>query len=316
MARVLAGLRRYQEAPRPRARPSMPALATRHGAALRDYGGDGPAILFVPSLINPPTVLDLARRSLLRWLSRRGRRVLLLDWGWAGPDRRDLSVAGHVEEILLPLLAEVEGPADLAGYCLGGTMAAAAAQLAGARSLALIAAPWRFGGFGPKDRLRLARLWEANRGLAESFGRLPMEVLQSAFWSLDPDRTVAKFETFAALADADARAFVALEDWANDGPPLSFAAASELFEDFFARDLPGSRGWRVGGQAIDPGALPCPVLNIVSATDRIVPAASAPLGGERLELARGHVGMVVGSNAKTELWAPLAAWLSRVSPAC
>ncbi|HEY0117045.1 MAG TPA: alpha/beta hydrolase, partial [Allosphingosinicella sp.] len=81
MQRALAGLRRYQEARRPRTRPAMPVLASRLGASLRDYGGTGPDLLFVPSLINPPTVLDLGRRSLLRWLSRRGRRILLLDWG-------------------------------------------------------------------------------------------------------------------------------------------------------------------------------------------------------------------------------------------
>ena len=39
-----------------------------------------------------------------------------------------------------------------------------------------------------------------------------------------------------------------------------------------------------------------------------------PRAGERLNLARGHVGMVVGSGARAELWEPLAAWLSRVSP--
>ena len=48
-----------------------PVIAERMVAALRDYSGDGPDILFVPSLINPPTILDLStERSLLRWLAR------------------------------------------------------------------------------------------------------------------------------------------------------------------------------------------------------------------------------------------------------
>lgn len=316
MQRALAGLRRYQEAPRPAKPRPMKALATRLGASLRDYGGDGPGLLFVPSLINPPSVLDMPRRSLLRWLAGRGRRVLLLDWGWPGEERRDLSVAGHVEQILLPLMAELREPPDLAGYCLGGTMAVAAAQLGGARSLALLAAPWRFGCFGNEERRGLTSLWEQSRGLAGQLGVLPMEVLQCAFWSLDPGRTVGKFEKLVDANDAALRAFVTLEDWANDGPPLSFAAARELLEDFFAADLPGRGGWRVGGELIDPGALPCPVLNVTSATDRIVPAASAAPAGERIELASGHVGMVVGSRAEAELWKPLAAWLSRASPAC
>jgi polyhydroxyalkanoate synthase subunit PhaC len=195
-------------------------------------------------------------------------------------------------------------------------MAAAAAQLGDARSLALIAAPWHFSGFEDAQRGRLGRLWEDSRGLADRLGVLPMEVLQSAFWHLDPERTVGKFEELADADSAALRAFVTLEDWANDGPPLSFAAARELLEDFFGANLPGQGRWAVGGESVDPKALPCPVLDIVSMRDRIVPAASAAGAGERLELARGHVGMVVGSKARRELWEPLASWLSRVSPTC
>jgi len=316
LRRTLAGLRRYQEAPRPRRTAPMPVLAERHGAALRDHGGDGPDLLVVPSLINPPTVLDLGRRSLLKWLARQGRRVLLLDWGWTDAGRRDLSVTGHIEEILLPLMRALPAPPDLIGYCLGGTMAAAAAQLGRARSLVLIAAPWRFAGFGEAERGKLAALWGQARPVAEHLGVLPMEVLQCAFWSLDPKRTVGKFEALSNADDAALRGFVTLEDWANDGPPLSLAAARELMEQFVAADRPGRGQWRVEGEIVDPGALPCPVLDIVSTRDRIVPAASAAGVGERMELARGHVGMVVGSGARKELWEPLASWLSRVSPAC
>lgn len=315
MARALAGLRRYQEAPRAPLSTRMPAIAEQHGAALRDYGGDGPSLLFIPSLINPPSVLDLPGQSLLRWLATKGRRVLLLDWGPAD-GRRDLSVARHVEEIILPFLRGLPAPADLAGYCLGGTMAMAAAQLGGARSLSLIAAPWHFSAFGETQQADLVKLWEQSKPLAAQFGVLPMEVLQAAFWQLDPERTVGKYEQLAEADDATLAAFVQLEDWANDGPPLPRPAARELLEDFFAANLPGRTGWRVGGQAIDPASLPCPILDIISTTDRIVPAASAAGVGERLELSRGHVGMVVGSRAEAELWQPLAAWLSRVSPTC
>jgi polyhydroxyalkanoate synthase len=141
-----------------------------------------------------------------------------------------------------------------------------------------------------------------------------MEVLQSAFWSLDPARTAAKFEAYAGMAEGsdEARAFVTLEDWANDGPPIPHEAARELFEDMFGLDVTGRGEWRLA----DPGALPCPFLDIVSTSDRIVPAASATGAGERLELAQGHVGMVVGGRAKAALWEPLAAWLSRNAAGC
>jgi polyhydroxyalkanoate synthase len=313
---ALDGLRKYQEAERPAAAAPMPALAEMHGATLRDYGGAGPPMLFVPSLINPPNVLDMGERSLLRWMSRAGRRVLLLDWGWPGADRRGLDVAGHVEKILLPLMAELGEPVDLVGYCLGGTMALAAAQMGPARSVATIAAPWHFSGFPEEARADLAKLWEGAQPTVAGLGLLPMEVLQCAFWNLDPARTIAKFEAFAFLSGEEARTFVMLEDWANDGPPLPEAAAREMFEGMFRDDRPGTGAWQVGEEAIDPTSLTIPFLNIVSTTDRIVPAASASRAGERIDLALGHVGMIVGTRARAALWEPLAAWLSRSAAKC
>jgi len=145
-----------------------------------------------------------------------------------------------------------------------------------------------------------------------------MEVLQTGFWRLDPARTIAKYEAFAAMepGSPSARSFVAMEDWANAGAPLPYAAGRQMFDDFIDADLPGTGRWRVGGEIIDPASLSIPLLNIVSTTDRIVPCATAPRAGERLELAQGHVGMVVGSKAEAALWQPLAAWLSRAAAKC
>jgi len=317
MKRTLEGLRRYQEAQREPPPEPMPVVAEARGAMLRGYGGEGPPVLFIPSLINPPTVLDLGSgNSLLRWLSRNGHRPLLLDWGWPDDRRRGLSVAHHVEEIALPLIRSLDEPPALVGYCLGGTMGIAAAGLTQVRGLATIAAPWRFSGFPDEARAMLARLWDHGRPVAERLGVLPMELLQNAFWSLDPARTVSKFERFAGQQGEDALSFIRLEDWANDGPPIPEAAARELFEDFFAADLPGRGQWRVGGSAVDPAALRCPILNIASTVDRIVPHATATQAGERLDLDLGHVGMVVGGRAPERLWEPLSAWLSRLGPSC
>jgi polyhydroxyalkanoate synthase len=315
MAKALEGLRKYQEAERSPPRPLMPAVAERLGATLRDYGGDGPPLVFVPSLINPPSILDLEGKSLLRWLAGRGFRPLLVDWGWDVAARSGLSVGDHVTEVLLPLLADLGERPTLVGYCLGGTMAFAAAALRPVGGVAAIAAPWRFGGFPGEARARLAALWDSARPTAERLGMLPMEALQSAFWALDPARTIEKFEAFAAMdpASEEARRFVILEDWANDGPPLAAAAARELFETLFRDDASGRGEWRVGGGIVDPNALPCPILDIVSTSDRIVPAASAAGAGERLDLASGHVGMVIGGRAEKALWEPLAGWLSRTA---
>ncbi len=294
----------------------MPPIASRHGATLRDYGGDGPPVLFMPSLINPPNILDLnEEKSLLRWLSGQGRRVLLLDWGWPDGKRPSMDVADHVAQIAVPLIRALPEAPDLVGYCLGGTMATAAAQLAPARSLVTIAAPWDFSSYPEMAQADLNLLWNNVKATVDSLGVLPMEALQTAFWNLDPERTIAKFEAFALLEGAEAETFVTLEDWSNDGPPVSGAAAREMFEKLFAGNQPGRGEWVVGGVPIEPGNLDLPILNIVSTSDRIVPKATAMEVGERLELAQGHVGMVVGS-ARDRLWNALAVWLSRTAANC
>lgn len=314
MVAALDGLNAYQSAPRaPRPHP-MPAIAAAGRAMLRDYGGSGRPVVVVPSLINPPDVLDLLPEvSLLRWLATQGVRPLLVDWGTPSPDEKSLGIAGHVETLLLPLMEAAGRDAALAGYCLGGTMALAAAAIRPPASLTLIAAPWRFTGFPDEARRGMIELWQQVQPTAEAMGLLPVEVLQSAFWRLDPRRTVEKFVAFgrAARGEDAIRRFVALEDWANDGAPLTPAAGQELAETMFEQDATGAGLWSVAGQRIDPTALACPVLDIVSTTDRIVPAASATGVGRRVTLAQGHVGMIVGGRARASLWEPLAQWLTR-----
>lgn len=313
---ALKGLARYQSAPRaPRPAP-MPAIATAGRAALRDYGGTGRPVVFLPSLINPPFVLDLAPdQSLLRWLAREGLRPLLVDWGEPTPVDRDQEVTAHIERLLLPMLATLDRPPVLVGYCLGGTIALAAARAARAHAVALIAAPWHFSGFGPHARAEIAALWDAARPACETLGLVPMEVLQSGFWKLDPGRTIAKYEALATADDATLARFVALEDWANAGAPLTLAAGRQMFEDFFAADTPGTDAWQVAGETVDPAALACPVADFVSLTDRIVPAATSARVGDRRDVGAGHVGMIVGSRARVLLWEPLADWLKTVTAA-
>jgi len=311
-AAALAGLAAYQTAKRPTPLAPKPAIAGAGRATLRDYGGHGRPVVFIPSLINPPRVLDLARgNSLLRWLSRQGVRPMLVDWGAPGPEARDEDVTAHVEQLLLPLLRTLKRPPVLVGYCLGGTMAIAAAAASEVAGLVTIAAPWHFSGYAPSLE-SFSALWEQAQPTCEKLGLVPMEVLQSGFWQLDPARTIAKFERFGRLKpdSAAAKAFVTLEDWANGGAPLPYATGRQLFDDFLSADLPGQGRWRVGGVPVRPEVLTCPSLSFVSTTDRIVPAATAPRLGEVRDLSLGHVGMIVGGRARGLVWQALADWLS------
>jgi len=306
---ALAGLEAYADAPRPPKRPERPVIASLGGAALRDHGGTGAPVVLIPSLINPPDVLDLdGDTSLTAALAAGGHQVLLLDWGKAS-ERAGLDIAGHVEELLLPLLDSLGEPAAVIGYCLGGTMAMAAAQRTAVRRLATLAAPWHFARYPDESRQSLQRLWDQSRTASKQLGALPMEVMQAGFWALDPERTVRKFAEFAEadpFSDS-ARRFVTLEDWANEGEPLPLPAARDLFEKFYRDDLPGGGQWRVGGDPV--GEIPdVPTLHLVAGGDRIVPPASAP-DGDQILIPSGHVGMIVG-RARMQLHEALRRFLA------
>ena len=309
---ALDGLAKYARMPRDGPREPKPIAAQVGPAVLRDHGGSGPPVVLVPSLINPPDVLDLDEDvSLASAVSRMGRRSLLLDWG-AARDRADLDIGAHVQKLLVPLLGQLGEPPALVGYCLGGTMAIATANLASVDRVATVAAPWRFSDYPEDSRRSLAELWRHAGQAAASLKALPMEVLQAAFWSLDPSRTVSKFASFSGLeeASAEARRFVVLEDWANEGEALPLPAARELIEDFFGADLPGKGEWQIGDERMTD-ALPVPLLNCTASKDRITPSVSAP-AGRREDIAAGHVGMVVGS-ARQHLHDALRTFLD---PAC
>jgi polyhydroxyalkanoate synthase len=307
-ADALAGLRAYEQAPR-RIRPSpKPEIARVAGATLRDHGGNGPVALLVPSLINPPRILDLDEQvSLASAIARMGRRTLLLDWG-GSEERSKLSVAGHVEELLLPLLRTIGEPAALIGYCLGGTMAIAAANRISVERLVTIAAPWHFSGYPQKSKQALSDMWRHSETAASRLGALPMEVLQAAFWSLDPERTVRKFAAFGRLDQKvpEALRFVELEEWANEGEPLPYPAAKQLIEDLFAKDVSGTGTWHVGG-ASPTDRLTIPLLHFTSENDRIAPPATVA-AGKAIAISSGHVGMIVGS-ARERLHGVLLAFL-------
>ena len=302
------GLRAYETAAR-RERPDPKLEVTRiREAVLRDHGGEGSPVVMVPSLINPPRILDLDEEvSLTAAIARMGHRVLLVDWGPANA-RAELNVGGHIEQLLLPLLRSMNGPATLIGYCLGGTMAVAAANLIEVDGVITLAAPWNFSAYPESSHRALQDMWRHAEPAAGNFGALPMEVLQAAFWSLDPERTVRKFAEFGRLDPAcpEARRFIELEEWANEGEPLPYPAAKELVEELFGRDLPGSGNWSVGERKVTD-ALGSKAIHLTAERDVIAPPQTVA-SGNVVAIPAGHVGMIVGS-ARKRLHEALASFL-------
>ncbi|MCG6120758.1 MAG: alpha/beta hydrolase [Blastomonas sp.] len=271
-----------------------------------------PRVVFVPSPINAPDVLDMdAECSLMAWLGRQGLPSALVDWGPTAPRDRNNTLDTLAIEQLVPLLARLPGPVHLVGYCLGGLIAMAAACHVDVVSLTLIATPWHFSGYPAERRAELGRMWVHHRPVCAQLGLVPMEVMQHGFWTLSPDKLVEKYLKFGAMEanGAQARRFVAIEDWANGGEPLPFALGEQLFEGLYGADITGTGNWTVGGVTVGADTVRGPVMEFASASDAIVPLACSPDLPARQVLASGHVGMVVGSSGPKRLWPMLKDWI-------
>ena len=203
-----------------------PAVWSEGNTRLLDYGvthraarkRGTRAVLVVPSLINRWEVLDLtAEKSLLRAMAAAGLRPYLVDWGTPNDEERRFDSTAYVarlERALGFIARRARRAPAVMGYCMGGTLTVALAARRPRRvaGLALLAAPWDF----HADRTGHAFLVSTGPLLAEmadQVGELPVDILQTLFWSLDP-----------WLADEEVRR--ASSAWTSRVPPPATSCCS------------------------------------------------------------------------------------------
>ncbi|MGB0682707.1 MAG: alpha/beta fold hydrolase [Magnetovibrionaceae bacterium] len=338
VSQFLDGVLLYQSAKRIRSRAQAPDLAWQEGTSrLWDYGNlksgpksrrdrpSGRAIILIPSLINRAYILDLhRRRSLARYLTSKGFRIFLMDWDRPGKTEADFGLTDYIDGRLQSAFEAVrrisgDSKPGVIGYCMGGllALALATARPGDVGALALLATPWDFAADADQRRRHLSALMPSLDRLTDALGLLPVEVLQSLFASLDPFYAVRKFQAFARARPTSrgTKEFLALEDWLNDGVPLSRPVMRECFHGWYLDNDPLRLNWKVAGQTVDPARYTGPSLVLVPDADRIVCPASALALGPKLPNGRmrtvraGHIGMIAGSGAGRRVYAPLARWL-------
>jgi len=330
---LLKGILRYYDTPYAHSVSTPPCIWQRGNARLLDYGlktagGNQPVVLFIPSLINRYYILDLEeKRSLLRFIATQGIYPLVLDWGEPGNFEQSFNCGDYITEILNAAIDFIASSAGsrivLAGYCMGGNLALAAAQLQRKHvsALALLATPWDFHckAFLPFviDKKWLPMVDK----MVTAQKTLPAEIIQSLFYMTDPWVFEHKFRRFAGLdpKSRETKEFVSLEHWVNDGVPMTANVARDCLIDWAQENNLANGKWQVAGQTIDPKKIKMPTFIAMPESDHVVPRdCAAPLAkvmphAQVTHPSAGHVGMIVGSHAKEELWQPLADWILTIS---
>jgi polyhydroxyalkanoate synthase len=285
---------------------------------------DAVAIFCIPSLINKSYVLDLyPGASLVEYLVEQGYRPLILDWGVPSEDEGNFSCGDYITAYAIPALQALrenhDGPIAVLGYCMGGVFAVAVAQLAAflCDALILLATPWDFSApdtprvlLDPNAQLMLS-------GWVSSMNPVPNYVTQTMFHMINPWHVQKKYSAYPLLSPEEKKHFLAVEQWVNDGIPLVQNVAAECFVDWPHGNKLTNHQWKIGRKWVEPAAITCPTLCVIPEHDAIVPKGVAePLTKmirkcDVIYPQSGHVSMVVGKNAKKELWEPINKWLAK-----
>ena len=288
-------------------------------------------ILLVFALINRPAIFDLQPgNSFVEFLLGQGFDVFLVDWGEPDEADADMGLEAFVLDELHWAIRETElasGVDELSvvGWCIGGTLAAMYAALEGeaVRNLVLLTTPIDVAGS------RYAR-WVAREsfdpaGITATYPTVPGPLIDVANRLLKP--VTNYWSTYRRLwedvaAGRDRRAaYQAMAKWVGDNPGFPGRAFREWITWMY-KDNALIRGEiRLRGRRVDLAAIDQNLLVITAGADHIAPReGTVPLlhlvgsaDVTHFDRPGGHIGLMIGSNAREGLWPDIAAWLARRS---
>jgi polyhydroxyalkanoate synthase len=288
----------------------------------------GPPLVIVHSLVSRSYILDLRPgNSLVEYLTGAGIDVFMLDWGVPDELDADNDLERYVDWYIPRALAAVERETGqkevtLAGYCLGGVMAAlyaAGHDDAAVRNLILMATPVDFQAMGAMVALlRDGRLNPDE--LIDDTGNVPADALYSGFYMLAPTAEVAQKATLLdhLWNDEFVEGFQAMAQWSRDHVPFPGAAFRQLTELFVRENVLMTGSMRLGGRRVELAKVRGNVLNAMAERDNVVPPPAVepvmrlvgdPAKREELRLPGGHVTFGTGKGALKVTMPRMAEWI-------
>jgi polyhydroxyalkanoate synthase len=288
-------------------------------------------LLLVFALINRSDIFDLQPgNSFVEHLLAEGFDVFLLDWGEHEDADADMGLAAFVLDELHWGVRETLRAAEaeelsMLGWCIGGTLAAmyAALEHDALRNLILLTTPIdtassRYSKWVARDSFDPAFVTDV-------YPSVPGELIDFANKLLKP--VTNYWTTYRRLledvwAGKDRRVpYQAMARWVADNPRFPGRAYREWItwmykENALVRGRLRLRGRRVDLSRIDQNLLvvtagadhiapregTVPVLDLVSSTDVT-----------HFDRPGGHIGLMVGSNARRGTWPDITEWLAQRS---
>ena len=315
LERAMKGVQAYHASPVQPYRRVMRTITEHQGSKIitGEQWTDKNCVILIPSLINTWHIFDIEEDfSFAAYLHQNGLTPLIIDWEMPATN---ISLHDYIAEHLVPLIEKVMDDGytihGLIGYCMGGTMIAALHSLypdlmKRIQSHVMIAPPWDFGYQSAEQYTRLQSIALQSHMMGNI---LPVDYVQSLFWALDPTQVIKKFQNFDAVRDKSR--FVRVEDWLNDGRPLSKSVAQTCLFDWYRDDLVAKSKWQLADTTISANNIKGRVMIGRGKKDTLVPAASTdPLltalpHAKVVDVDTGHIGLMASDKAVDALWHPV-----------
>lgn len=332
LSKMLLGIQKYHLHSYQPQRPDLEVLWQKGEARLlkmpQPYNqGEKKSIILIPSLVNKAYIMNLnEQRSLMQFLYAQGVYPYLLDWGSLLRDDGQQTLDDLILNRFIPAVKEINKTSGMAvhglGYCMGGTMLAAVANIEPDlfRSLIFLASPWDFHA-GSQRLLNRVKFWAPTAlPQIDMLGHLSVDWIQTLFALLDPSLSIRKFVKFYDLDNEsqEAKLFVTVEDWLNDGVDLPENIARECVQNWFLNNDAARGMWSINGKVIKPENIRVPVLTICSTKDNLVEYETAMALHNKLADKQkckainpkcGHIGMIAGKSAVEKIWLPIVKWI-------
>lgn len=261
-------------------------------------------VLIFPPWINKYYVLDLTpANSMVAWLRDQGFTVYMVSWRSADEETKDFGWDDYLKlggrAALDWIHKKHKAPVNVAGYCVGGALAAIlAARLAAdndARmaSLTLMAAQTDFSEPGDLGLfIDDKSIGGIEQMITEAGGVMPGEAMRDAFNLLRPEDLIWRYVEDRYLLGHEARAFDLLywnSDQTNLPGPLHLTSLRRLYlENALAKG-----DFEVEGARVNLAAVPTPTFIHAARKDHISPFASVYKG---VKLFRGDVTFVLADS--------------------
>ncbi len=290
-----------------------------------------PPILCVPPLGVRPFIFDLyPEQSVVRLLLEEGFSVYLLDYGVPDATDQDLTLDDYVLRFL-PAACEAvradsgESELSLVGYCLGAIFAMAhvvANEDEGVRNVIDVSAPVDVGRADLMSALMRLLAAQTEEIVKRSDG-ISAETAGAFFRMVTPVRNVTRYaDLFMNMWDQEyVDGFDAMNEWMRQLIGWPRDAFVQLSRDFQRKNLLAKGRWTVGGRGADLANFRASLLVLAGSSDSLAPPSAVKtvlglVGSEDKtfrEVPGGHMGVIAGRRARSEVWRPAAHWLAERS---